>query len=351
MQNRGITRLAEGVTELAELEGKAKRVPAGSLIMSFKLSLGRVAITDRDVFTNEAIACIYPKEGVDRDFLALALENLNWDELGSRAVKGKTLNADSLDSLPVPVPSLNEQRRITDLVASLDETISKTNGLVTSISDTRANLILSLLDKSISGSRAVKLGDVMSLNLQKVQLEVGEEYPLAGVLNRGRGLLLREPVTAETTSYTQLNKVLPSQIIYSKLKAFEGAVTVTPQNLDERYASTEFPTFSCGDDLLPEFFRLRTMQPDFWDQLALLSKGMGGRRERLSPRDFLTIDFSLPPISAQRDAVELLSSVEWTASKAADDLSALRALRTHLLSSLLSGAHRIPETYDELMGA
>lgn len=332
------------------MEGKAKRFAAGSLIMSFKLSLGRVAITDRDVFTNEAIACIRPGERLERDFLALALENLNWDSLGSRAVKGKTLNADSLDALPIPVPPLPEQRRITDLVGSLDEAIAAAESMIASISRTRSNLIISLLHKSVSGSRAVRLGDVMSLTLQKVEVEVGEDYPIAGVLNRGRGLLLREPVSAETTMYSRLNKVLPSQVVYSKLKAFEGAVTVAPEDLDRRFASSEFPTFTCGDDLLPEFFRLRTLQADFWDQLALLSKGMGGRRERLSPDDFLTLNFSLPPISAQQDAVEILSAVECASRDANQELSALRHLRAELLKALLSGAHRIPETYDELLG-
>lgn len=351
MQNRRISGVLEGVTEAAETEGKAKRVPAGSLIMSFKLSLGRVAITDRDVFTNEAIACIRPEERVERDFLALALENLNWEILGSRAVKGKTLNADSLDALPVPVPPLPEQRRITDLIGSLDKTIAAADGMVAGISRMRSNLIISLLHRSVSGSRAVRLGDVMSLNLQKVEVEVGKDYPIAGVLNRGRGLLLRESVSAETTNYSRLNRVLPGQVVYSKLKAFEGAVTVAPEDLDKRFASNEFPTFTCGDDLLPEFFRLRTLQPDFWDQLALLSKGMGGRRERLSPDDFLTLDFSLPPIGAQEDAVELVAVVESASSSANHELSALRHLRIELLNALLSGAHRIPETYDDLMGA
>lgn len=52
--NRSVT-AREGVSELAEARGYAKRFPAGSLLLSFKLSIGRVGVADRDVFTNEAI--------------------------------------------------------------------------------------------------------------------------------------------------------------------------------------------------------------------------------------------------------------------------------------------------------
>jgi type I restriction enzyme S subunit len=46
-----------------------KLVPRGTVVMSFKLTIGRTAIADRDIYTNEAIAAFTPNEGVDRDFL------------------------------------------------------------------------------------------------------------------------------------------------------------------------------------------------------------------------------------------------------------------------------------------
>lgn len=124
MQDRRVTTGREGVTQQAVEEGQAKRVPAGSLLLSFKLSIGKVVITDRDVFPNEAIAWIRPTADVNRDYLALALESVKWNDLGGRAVKGKTMNSASLDAVPLVLPPLDEQRRIVDLIGALDRVIA-----------------------------------------------------------------------------------------------------------------------------------------------------------------------------------------------------------------------------------
>jgi len=92
----------------------------------------------------------------------------------------------------------------------------------------------------------VTLGDVMSLDLKTVDVEPDATYDIVGVLNRGRGLLRREPMPGTDTAYKNLNVIRPRQVVYSRLKAFEGAITVVPDDAPESFASQEFPTFTCG---------------------------------------------------------------------------------------------------------
>ena len=121
MQNRSGMVFSEGVTEDAIADGVAKLAPRGSLLLSFKLSVGRVRFASEDVFFNEAIAWIRPNEAlIGKSFLALALEQVDWESLGSRAVKGKTLNSKSLDAVPLALPPLHEQQRIVDSVTMID---------------------------------------------------------------------------------------------------------------------------------------------------------------------------------------------------------------------------------------
>ncbi|MFF4217072.1 restriction endonuclease subunit S [Streptomyces nondiastaticus] len=176
------------------------------------------------------------------------------------------------------------------------------------------------------------LARFLTLNVETVDVEPTRLYPTIGVLNRGRGLLYRDPVAGSSTSYKKLNRILPQMLIYSRLKAFEGAITVTPDDLPESFASQEFPTFAFAPDADPDFFRILTTTQSMWDALQGASKGMGGRRERVKPTDFLNIVMDIPPPPLQKRVVELLDAVD-------DQISALDT-EANALSKVESGLRR-----------
>ena len=89
--------------------------PRGSLLMSFKLTVGRTSILDIEAYHNEAIISIYPyidEEYALRDFLFYSLPILANMGDSKDAIKGKTLNSKSLNNLLIPLPPLKEQRHI-----------------------------------------------------------------------------------------------------------------------------------------------------------------------------------------------------------------------------------------------
>lgn len=97
--------------------------------MSFKLSIGKLAFAGTNLYTNEAIAALNvrsPKR-LCPEFLYHYLSSVDWTALsaGSEKVKGATLNKAKLSVVPVPVPSLAEQRRIVAKLDSMDDHTSK----------------------------------------------------------------------------------------------------------------------------------------------------------------------------------------------------------------------------------
>lgn len=147
---------------------KMKLVKANTLLMSFKLTIGRCAITKRDLFTNEAIAALpILDKNLDLFFLKYYLENFDWAKLteGDVKVKGKTLNKEKLKEVPITLPPLEEQKRI---VKILDEKIAM---LETVKANAKANLqnakdlFQSQLTKAFSNTTWEKkrLGDCTSI--------------------------------------------------------------------------------------------------------------------------------------------------------------------------------------------
>jgi len=98
-----------------------QRSPRGTLLMSFKLTVGRTAVLDIDAYHNEAIISIWPF--LDSNFLQPylfytlpVLANLGDSK---DAIKGKTLNTSSINNLLIPLPPSEEQSRIVNRIKDL----------------------------------------------------------------------------------------------------------------------------------------------------------------------------------------------------------------------------------------
>jgi len=106
-----------------------KIVPKGTLLVSFKLTLGRLAFAGTDLYTNEAIAALEIKndEEIDKQYLYYYLSFFDWDAetKGDTKVKGKTLNKAKLKAISVVLPPLPEQKRLVSLLDELFEKLEK----------------------------------------------------------------------------------------------------------------------------------------------------------------------------------------------------------------------------------
>jgi type I restriction enzyme, S subunit len=196
--------------------------------------------------------------------------------------------------------------------------------------------------------RRVKLADVAALDVDRIEVDPDEEYAAAGVLIAGRGLFWREPLRGTETNYSTLQRLRAGQIVYRKLTAWEGPITVVPAEFDGAFVSSEFPTFSLDESkILPTFMRLICSQPSFHDQMRLRSTGTAERRNRLKPSDLMEIEIPLPPLDDQGRIVAAASAFESVLvaleleRRAAERL--LSAMQTDRFESLEAGVRRVAE--------
>lgn len=117
MRSKYVHDSAEQITDLG---AKGSRViPAGTLLMSFKLTIGRVAFAGRDLYTNEAI-CALRAPIVSPEFLYHALPRVNFAAFGQQAVKGVTLNKESLNAIELVLPGPRESDAIAAVLGDAD---------------------------------------------------------------------------------------------------------------------------------------------------------------------------------------------------------------------------------------
>jgi len=123
--NKIIKDTNEYITDKAIADTRIKRVSAGTLLMSFKLTVGRMAFAGVDLFTNEAIAALAPRDSnsISTDYLYYAIEQARPESYCDPAVKGKTLNQPKIKSILLPLPPLPEQKKIAEILGVADAKI------------------------------------------------------------------------------------------------------------------------------------------------------------------------------------------------------------------------------------
>ena len=102
--------------------------PVGTLIMSFKLTIGKISRLGIPAFHNEAIISIHPHLPEMDPYLFKVLPQFSRQGDTKDAVKGATLNRDSITNIFLPLPPLAEQHRI---VAKVDELMALCDRLET----------------------------------------------------------------------------------------------------------------------------------------------------------------------------------------------------------------------------
>ena len=161
----------------------------------------------------------------------------------------------------------------------------------------------------------VSLGEALRLFIDAVQVNPSASYPIAGVYSFGRGLLSRGPLPGSQTTYKALHRLHEDDFVLSQLKGWEGALAKVPVSYDGWFLSPQFPTFRAVRDRLDiSYLDWYCKQPKVWEELKNTARGMGARRDSVSPDRFLALKIPLPPLPEQRRIVarinELAAKIE-----------------------------------------
>ena len=125
MNGQIITDTKEKITDAGVKDSNVKLIPKGTTLLSFKLSIGKTAIAGTDLYTNEAIAALIPKNKAQiTDKYLFTLFNCNMIDLenvGNKAF-GKSLNSTYLnEDVKIPLPPLDIQAQIVSECKKVDE--------------------------------------------------------------------------------------------------------------------------------------------------------------------------------------------------------------------------------------
>ena len=206
-----ISKTKEYLSEDAIKDSGIRVIPANTVIMSFKLSIGKTAITAEDMYSNEAIMAFHDKHVVEimPEYIFYMFKYKNWDEGSNKAVMGKTLNKATLSEVTVEICSIEQQRKIVGILDKLMKTLSGREKEIHLLDDLiKARFVemfgdMYLNTKGWSEAKLESMADVVSgiTKGRKTKSEDLTEVPYMAVSNVKDGYI--DWTTAKTIEATQ----------------------------------------------------------------------------------------------------------------------------------------------------
>lgn len=237
----------------------------------------------------------------------------------------------------IPLPPLEEQRRIVNYLDTLSTKITQARTLRQQSTQQAEALVVSFHVSEAEG-KLVRLGEVLRLDEMEVPVVAGEVYPQVGIRSFGGGLFEKGAIAISDTSYRAFHRLFSGALVLSQVKGWEGALAICPDSLSGWFASPEYRTFRCDElRVNPAYFASVVRTEWFWSQLASATRGVGARRERTRPEQFLNLAIPMPSSAAQCRGKAIFRQLS-TAAKHSELIDAeLTALQSAALDRAFKG--------------
>lgn len=190
LSSKTVTETKEQITDRAVTEARCKIVRKGTLLFSFKLTIGKMAFAGCDLFTNEAIAAFSIKDEtkLNSEFLYFALQSATYGG-SNQAVMGKTLNSKSLAEIEIPFPPIDDQIRIAHLLGKVEGLIAQRKQHLKQLDDLLKSVFLEMFGDPVLNEKgwdkphfeSITSGMRNGLSPSKAGTEKGRVYTLSAV--------------------------------------------------------------------------------------------------------------------------------------------------------------------------
>ena len=289
---------------------------------------------------------LLPKDGVDREFIAYLLRRKETIEYVMASVTGSRMprtDMKALMSLPVPLPPLDEQRRIVSILNQA----AKIERLHTQAQERLREFIPALFIKMFGDPvenpmkwPKQKLGEIClkteQYNPGKHPTQEFQYVDISGIDNVSKKInRFRLILGAEAPSRAR-KRIRTSDVLVSSVRPNLNAVAIVPDHLDGGIASTGFCVLRANRKILdPTYLFLQVCSTYFIN--TMISKARGANYPAVSDKDVRDTLIPLPPLHIQNCFADIVKEMQVSMTHIDRSGQIATSLGTSLMTFFLGG--------------
>lgn len=204
--------------------------------------------------------------------------------------------------IAVPLPPLDEQQRIVAQLDRLRELIEQRRETIAAVDADLDILLRKAFGRIIAAAPYCPMSEVAPLVRRQVtEIDPNGSYPALGVRSFGRGTFHKPTIPGSDITWQKLFRVEQGDLLFSNIKAWEGAFAVAVESDHGRYGSHRYLTcVPVAGIMTPRFLWYYLQSPEGIQKVQRASPGSADRNRTLGQARLAAINVPRPPIEAQQ---------------------------------------------------
>ena len=261
-------------------------------------------------------------------------EYLNWVSVMSVRSGQPGINSNEYKKLPIILPSLDEQNKISNFLTSIDKKIDLLERKHQFYQEFKKYLMQQIFTQKLrfDDNCQYKTKQVKDFLIESKIEGIDDINKRLTVKLNLKGITVRESKTIEIEGATKQFIRKTGQFIYGKQNLHKGAFGIIPKELDGYLTSSDIPSFDFKGGIEPKWFYYYFARKLFYEKLENLSTGTGSKR--ISPKEFLNIKIIVPEFKEQHKIVCLLEKFDEKINGISNQIVQMNMFKKSLLQQM-----------------
>ncbi len=254
------------------------------------------------------------------------------------AGRNRTLGVEKLAAIEVPLPSLDEQRRIVRRLDTVAALVAERRRVIECAERETQALLLKAFQRAIDGAPLRPMSEVAPLVRRLVEIEAETDYTEIGVRSFYNGIFHRRTMPGSEFSWQDLFWIKKGDLVFSNLMAWEKAIAVAAPDDEGTVGNHRMLTCEVNPDVAtPGFLMAYFRTFEGFSSVVGHSPGTIARNKTLSSKKLPTIEVPIPALETQRWFDELETKAREARAIRARSAEDVEALIPAMLHEIFNG--------------